>query len=94
MQKAVPKATAVGYSHGTNASGERQRPGAVVAWATSGAGPGALSRGARGGTPRMQKAEPKATAVGYVQVAGEPRRGRMMPCSEDRIASTNILTSG
>ena len=37
-------------SQGTNASGERQRPGVVVPWATSGAGP---------------QAEPKAPAVGH-----------------------------
>ena len=32
-------------SHGTNASRERQRPGAVVAWATSGAGPTGKAEG-------------------------------------------------
>ena len=36
--------------HGTNVSGERQRPGAIVPWSTSGAGP---------------QAKPKAPAVGH-----------------------------
>ena len=36
--------------HGTNVSGERQRPGMVVPWSTSGAGP---------------QAKPKAPAVGH-----------------------------
>ncbi len=37
--------------HGTNVSGERQRPGMVVPWSTSGAGP---------------QAKPKAPAVGHL----------------------------
>ena len=47
-------------SHGTNVSGERQRPGAVVPWATSGAGP---------------QAKPKAAAVGHSQLHGAGRVG-------------------
>ena len=42
--------TAVGHFHGTNVSGERQRPGAIVPWSSSGAGP---------------QAKPKAAAVGH-----------------------------
>ena len=38
--------------HGTNVSGERQRPGTIVPWSTSGAGP---------------QAKPKAPAVGHSQ---------------------------
>ena len=42
--------SAVGHSHGAGGSGERERPGAVAPWATSGDGP---------------QAEPKAPAVGH-----------------------------
>ena len=41
------------HYHGTNVSGERQRPGTLVAWSTSGAGP---------------RAKPKAPAVGHFLV--------------------------
>ena len=47
-------------SHGTNASRERQRPGAVVAWATSGTGP---------------QAKPKAAAVGHFHGSTPPPTG-------------------
>ena len=43
------------HYHGTNVSGERQRPGTLVAWSTSGAGP---------------RAKPKAPAVGHFLALG------------------------
>ena len=54
------------HLHGTSASGERERPAELGPWSTSGAGPGAFSRGARGGTPRMQEPKPKAPPVGHL----------------------------
>ena len=44
------RSTVVVHFHGTNVSGERQRPGTIVPWSTSGSGP---------------QAKPKAAAVGH-----------------------------
>ena len=53
------------HYHGTNVSGGRQRPGTLVAWSTSGAGPEPLA-GEREGEPlARENPKPKAPAVGH-----------------------------
>ncbi|MDE0052872.1 MAG: SUMF1/EgtB/PvdO family nonheme iron enzyme [Gammaproteobacteria bacterium] len=59
------------HSHGTNASGERQRPDAVVPWATSGAGP---------------QAEPEAPAVGHSEANKLPATGLSLRDALDYLA--------
>ena len=54
-------------SHATNASGERQRPGAVDPRATSGAGAEPSARVREGAPLTRRKTEPKAPAVGHPQ---------------------------
>ncbi len=54
-------------SHATNASGERQRPGAVDPRATSGAGAEPSAREREGAPLTRRETEPKAPAVGHPQ---------------------------
>ena len=79
------------HYHGTNVSGERQRPGTLVAWSTSGAGP---------------RAKPKAPAVGHFSAPGSflargipsrsPAEGSVPPpcCGACHTRSTETLTQG
>ena len=75
--------------HGTNVSGERQRPGTIVPWSTSGAGP-EPSAGEREGEPLARRepsageregeplakesSKPKASAVGHSRMSGGTAR--------------------
>ena len=58
--------------HGTSASGERQRPEAVVPWTTSGGRAGAFSRGARGDTPRKKETGAEGDGCGAPRMKPAP----------------------
>ena len=65
------------HLHGPNVAGERQRPGTVDPWSTSGVGPEPSAGEREGGTPRTKEAKPEAPAVGHFHFYST-RRGRVV----------------